>query len=411
VISFRARPVTNAIPLGVTCSGGREVGIRLVPPPFITGVQVLTPPLYGGVEATIKIDGHDFGTVKGYLNFCVTDSGSCVAPCSPQTPCVPNLFSQSIADADWQPNSILAKVTLPANAADFGNRNPDDQQAVWYATVNLGDGWQPGGDVSNPVHGRFQVARPVITSMVPPYAILGGTVEVSIAGISLDQASSVNIYGNGCPGSGCGLTAAIGDAPSATSVTPLITLAPDAKSGTYQVSVTSGLIESNRLTFTAADRTPVITFVTQEDLRPNDHASISIHGSSLGPPCSGNLPCSSSSVRICKSTDSLCGSSDVSVTSITAWSDTRIDATVTAAAAATGFYDVQLTSSGTAGTGFLPAAQGRTSPQSNRGGPIAVTNQSNVTLHVTTSNNTVVNQGDCVYTWIMHGTQLGAAVA
>jgi hypothetical protein len=221
--------------------------------------------------------------------------------------------------------------------------------------------------------------------------------------------TSINISGNGCPDPStdvCGITASpqyiavenVPDnapVPAATSVQALITIAPNAKSGLYQLSVTAFGQETNTVNFTVVDQSPIIDYVTQQPIQPGQQGSISVYGSNFGPSCGNNLPCPTARISLCDSNAVDCSQSQSgSVTpTVTFWSDTRIDAQVYAAPATEGSYDVQVTSAGAAGLGFTEVPQ--ISKSSNRK-PITVAGNPNLGLQVS-SNGTVLNQRDCAY--------------
>jgi len=248
---------------------------------------------------------------------------------------------------------------------------------------------------------------PSISSLAPSYASPGATLDLTINGSGLGIAdadvnlyrgiTSVNIYGSGCP-STCGITAtvrpvSVGDVPSggpppaASSTQASITVSATAQSGTYQISVTAFGVESNRVNFVVGDSTPVINYITQQTLQSGQQGSVSIYGSNFGTGCS-NVACTGASISVCRSSDSSCGSSDVVPVSVTYWSDTQIDATLSAGPSASGSYDVQVTSAGAAGLGFSPTPAQTTSSQSNRKS-IAVNSNPNVSLRVTSNGSTL----------------------
>jgi hypothetical protein len=255
---------------------------------------------------------------------------------------------------------------------------------------------------------------PSISSLAPTYASPGSTVDLTINGAGLGIAdadvdryrgiTSVNIYGNGCPAA-CGITATIlpvpvGDAssggppPAANSAQAAITVSPAAASGTYQISVTAFGAESNRVDFIVGDSTPVINYITQQPLQPGQQGSIAIYGVNFGAGCS-NLACLGASISVCHSGDGSCGSSDVTPLAVSFWSDTQINAMLSAGPLASGSYDVQVTSAGAAGLGFTPAPGAATNSKSNRKS-IAVNTNPNLRLEVT-SNGAALSENSCAY--------------
>jgi hypothetical protein len=268
---------------------------------------------------------------------------------------------------------------------------------------------------SLPENGSVTYPAPSINSLAPTYALPGATLDLTINGSGLGIADAdvnlyrgitgINIYGGGCPSS-CGITATVqpvpvgdvdsgGPPPAATSAQATITVSPTAQSGTYQISVTAFGVESNRVNFAIGDSTPVINYITQQTLQSGQQGSISIYGSNFGSGCS-NLACPGASISVCHSSDNSCGSSDVECHScVTYWSDTQINATVSAGPSASGSYDVQVNSAGAAGLGFSPTPAQATSSQSNRKS-IAVNSNPNVSLRVT-SNGSTINALDCAY--------------
>ncbi len=279
----------------------------------------------------------------------------------------------------------------------------------WVVNGALWPWWQSlrqSGSVTYPA--------PSISSLAPSYALPGATVDLTINGSGLGIAdadvnlyrgiTSINVYGNGCP-STCGITASVqpvpvgdelsgGPPPAASSAQASITVSPTAQSGTYQISVTAFGVESNRVNFMVGDSTPVINYITQQTLQSGQQGSISIYGSNFGTGCS-NVACTGASISVCRSIDSSCGSSDVVPFDPTFWSDTQINATLSAGSSASGSYDVQVTSAGAAGLGFSPTPAQTTSSQSNRKS-IAVNSNPNVSLRVT-SNGSTLNALSCAY--------------
>jgi hypothetical protein len=221
---------------------------------------------------------------------------------------------------------------------------------------------------------------PAITSISPTYAIAGATQDITITGSRLDAVTSVNISGHGCPGSGCALTAAL-TGVSSTSVTAHLSIAANAPSGDYYISVNAYGATSNSVPFMIGDSSPVINYLTQQPLQSGQQGSASIYGSHFGTGCS-NLPCTGAHIAVCRSSDATCTSSDVTP-AVTYWSDTQINANLNADTSASGSYDVQVTSAGAAGLGWAPAPTpvGPTCQTSNRKA-IAVNGNPNVTLRL-----------------------------
>jgi hypothetical protein len=119
------------------------------------------------------------------------------------------------------------------------------------------------------------------------------------------------------------------------------------------ITTTAG--NSNPLPFEIqGDLTPYVGGVTPGSLHAGESATLVIEGTTFGPGCgpNANTPCPGAAVRVCRGGADPCTTPDVAVSDI-AWGDTEITATFTAAASASGRYDVKVVSAGATGKGFL----------------------------------------------------------
>jgi hypothetical protein len=259
-------------------------------------------------------------------------------------------------------------VTLPSNAAG--------PWQVWVTSVATVSSY----DYGHPSRGDLQVfGTPHIDSITPSYGIAGMTAGVTVNGTNLDGVTGVNVTGSGCPGSSCGLNATLADDPSATSVPFTVNIVSGAASGSYQLSLISGPLQSNAVTFTVADGSPIIDYIVQPSLQPGQSATIVINGSGFGPGCSS----AACGVTICPSGTS-CNSSDVHP-SVTFWSDAQITVQLIIDSTAAGSYDVTVISGGASGLSFSPAPNGKTASKSAPK-PITIKGNPHLTLQVTASN-------------------------
>jgi hypothetical protein len=306
----------------------------------------------------------------------------------------------------------FANFTLYPNS--FGNYTFTFDFASWCC---LSDGWQwqPAA-----VHhsDSMNYPAPSISSISATYATPGDKLDgVVITGTGLGIRSAdltqyygvtgINVTGPGCPNS-CGVTAYpeptpfvdTGEvpAPPTTTVNAYISVAGNAQSGTYNLSVTAFGATTNPVSFTVVDSTPYISSISQSTLQSGQPGQITIFGVNFGQSC-GGLACSGAGVAICVSGTSPCVSSDVTP-NVVSWSDTSITVGVSDGPSASGYYDVQVTSAGAAGLGFAPAQNGATQAKSNVRS-ISVDGNPNLTLQVTVTgvqgNAVALNPGDCAY--------------
>lgn len=166
-----------------------------------------------------------------------------------------------------------------------------------------------------------------------------------------------------------------------------LTIDPIATPGVRQVRLMVFGTITNPLDFIIADHQPVIGGIQQlGNLSPGSQGYISIYGIHFGP----NM----GSISICQQGANPCTSQQVSPISIQYWSDTQINALLSASPSASGYYDVAVVSQGMSGSGFVPVPN-QTTAQSNRK-QIAVSNTSTLSLLVS-SNGQQKNPGDCVW--------------
>ena len=221
---------------------------------------------------------------------------------------------------------------------------------------------------------------PHIDSISPAYGIAGFVTGFTVSGSNLDDVTSVKISGNSCPGPQCLLSASVAGEITTATVPVSISIDAAALSGTYQVTVVSTMLESNPLPYTVADKPPMITNVTQTALQPGEPGTIVIYGQNFGT-CPAGLPCGGARVTSCLADASTCTSTDLTG-SVTSWSSSEITLTLSASATSAftpGEYQLQVTSAGIAGQGFVSTPQ--TGSISNRGNFVMNSNP-NVTLEV-----------------------------
>jgi len=244
-----------------------------------------------------------------------------------------------------------------------------------------------GGDQSSVL---ITYPQPSITSLSTNYGLPGTSVAVTISGTGLgirDQdlnvyqgVTSVNVSGNGCPGSSCGVTASFEPVsvdpfapfpvPPATSVNATLTIAAGAAAGTYQLSVTAfGFQTPNSLPFVVADATPQITSVSPATFSVGSGpVPVVIAGTGFG----SNTALDPSQILIQPG-------SGLTLNALSSWSPTQINATVTPTAV--GDYGISVVSGGAGGNGFQAGPQSQTAAQSNTFRVTAGTNP--VTLALT----------------------------
>jgi hypothetical protein len=152
------------------------------------------------------------------------------------------------------------------------------------------------------------------------------------------------------------------EAPNATNTIAAATLdatSANTNTGMYWVSLNVFGQPTNWLQFTVGDATPYISAITNTDgspigsLQPGTPTYIKLLGSGFGA-----QPGTQGTVNICVFGANPCVGSDVSVTLVGSWSDQEIDLLVTSSATSQGTYDVQVTSGGVTGNGFLNNAGG-----------------------------------------------------
>jgi hypothetical protein len=142
--------------------------------------------------------------------------------------------------------------------------------------------------------------------------------------------------------------------------------------GQYQVALTAfGVNASSPQTFTVADTTPVITGITPiSPLYSGGQAYVQIFGTNFGPACMNNLPCQGAGIAICQDgSPDPCAPTGTNVDvsgRITYWSNSQVNALLSAGSGASGYYDIVLMSAGASGTGFVPVPGGGTGSVSNR---------------------------------------------
>jgi hypothetical protein len=141
--------------------------------------------------------------------------------------------------------------------------------------------------------------------------------------------------------------------------------------------------------FTVADNSSYISGITPNTFSPNSAPTVTVTGSGFGAFGTGSM------LSICHSTDTSCVSSDVTVASYNSWNNTQIVATLNAPSSASGFYDVQVTSAGVSGSGFVAAPSSpRNSPVSNRSSIAAQLSALSLVVKV---GSTQLNAGQCAF--------------
>ena len=182
-------------------------------------------------------------------------------------------------------------------------------------------------------------------------------------------------YITGCSVSGAGVTTAITTYPGTVNFDIVYTAASTAQTGSRSVTcswVYSDGSQRFSLTITGDtlhvyDAAPVIT-LTQllSPLYPGGQAYVAIYGTGFGPAQGG--------IAVCRTGATPCGNSDVAGT-VVYWnhgvSYDQVNVLLAAGSTASGAYDVQLTSRGSTGSGFLQNPNGPDPPQAS--GQIAVT--------------------------------------
>jgi hypothetical protein len=112
--------------------------------------------------------------------------------------------------------------------------------------------------------------------------------------------------------------------------------------------------------FAIDDATPQINAAVQDQPAPDGSFYMTVYGTNFGP--------SQGSVSVCATGADPCGSSDITVVQnapYSYWSDNQVNVLLVPSPGSSDLYDLQLTSLGESGNGFVAAQQ--TSSKSNRG--------------------------------------------
>ncbi len=265
--------------------------------------------------------------------------------------------------------------------------------ALGFSQLSAGDNNGPGPRVQS----DFQSNGPIIITGVsvysyPPSFLLGSTTINTntnlpvISGLQLSSSplrgsegdavvsgtdltnlwgpTSVTIEGTGVSNSITYPNPADGGAThqSPSQVNTHYTVDPSASTGNRNLTVSNSFGSSNSVNFTVYDPTPYIQAVT--DLAGNPITSIpastqtyaTLWGTGFG---------SSGTIAICSFGANPCNGSDVSAQS-SYWSQNQINVVLTTSATSQGTYEIQLTSLGFSGNGFLSGPSGSSNSTSNR---------------------------------------------
>jgi len=136
--------------------------------------------------------------------------------------------------------------------------------------------------------------------------------------------------------------------------------------------------------FAIDDATPQINAVVQDQPAPDGSFYMTVYGTNFGP--------SQGSVSVCATGADPCGSSDITVVQnapYSYWSDNQVNVLLVPSPGSSDLYDLQLTSLGESGNGFVAAPQ--TSSKSNRGTVNQVLNQLRQNLALAAASALVTN--------------------
>ena len=263
----------------------------------------------------------------------------------------------------WQTGSTpatvsLATLSLPSNG--FGTyrflMDVDCCQTNSYRTLQADTaGSYPTPAIEGPLSPNATAPGSQIVVNISGYGL--GTYDQGITGYR--GVTSVNVIGSG------GLTATLlepqsaGDTLTGTTVQAKID-AGNANPGRYDISLTAFGYTTNSLPFYVYDTTPYVSNVTllntatlapMDTLAPGGQAIAVISGANFGAPPGGGI-------RVCTTGSTPCISSEVSPAGPPSWSDSEIRVLLSASAASSGTYDIEVTSLGLSGTFFQsPAGQ------------------------------------------------------
>jgi hypothetical protein len=164
-----------------TCPGGG--GGTIHPPIIISPAPVITSVtdaagdqpavLYAGGTATITINGANFGSAGGLLNFCPAGTNPCVLPGN-ATPM--SYDFSSCAGCTWTDNQIVTTVTLPSTAP----------AGAWQMFV-ISLAWVVGGGYTNPSMGNLDVESAPQLLCTPATLTRGGSVSCTVSSGTVTQ--------------------------------------------------------------------------------------------------------------------------------------------------------------------------------------------------------------------------------
>ncbi len=219
-LGIAANATTGGDTVTVTSGGQNSNGVTFTvtaPAPTLTSIS----PTSGvqGTNVPVILAGANFAA-----NSTVNVSGSGIT--------VSNVVVVSAT-------KITATFGIAANAATGG-----DSVTVTSAGQN-----------SNGVTFTVNAPAPTLTSISPPSGAQGTNVPVALTGTNFAANSTVNV-------SGSGVTVSNVQVVSATQITAAFQIAANAPLGGYTVSVTSGGVNSNGVTFTVVTMVPILNSLT-----------------------------------------------------------------------------------------------------------------------------------------------------
>ena len=289
--------------------------------------------------------------------------------------------------------AALSEVQLPSNVSSlsslgFGQYIWGGQDTVWNSHCGTAY-FELAADSA-------VIPQPSISSLSPSNGVVGSQVNLTAVGVGLSAASDVIVTAQaGQPAAG--IVAGVNAQDDSTADITIDLTDSSARPGAYGIAVRSYGVLTNALSFTVGDTTPIIDSIEQlTPLYPGGQDVIVITGSNFGGACSGTQPCPGADIIIsCNNASNECTPTTVTH-AINSWSDSAITAQLSAPLDASGFYDVQVTSVGAAGSGFQQPP-GLPVTATSGPGKFAVTQPSNLKVVVKTNNGVTVGTGQCAY--------------